>query len=226
MIIKAVIPIRKGSQRVPDKNLRPFADTTLLELKIQKLKESGVFDEIIVNTDSEKAIEIAKANGISFHRREDYYASSACSGSEFFQHLGQVTDTEVFAYCPVTSPFVTVETIRACAELYKEKSKEGYDCVATVSTVKEFLWLDGKAINYDPKNAPNSQNLPDVKALNFGLTLVKRESLIKNRNIIGDRPVFVDTSDVEAVDIDTPLDFYIAEQLYIRLKNGESLLSR
>lgn len=226
MIIKAVIPIRKGSQRVPDKNLRPFADTTLLELKIKNLKEAGIFDEIIVNTDSEKAIEIAKENGISWHRREDYYASSACSGSEFFQHLGKVTETDVFAYCPVTSPFIKPETIRVAAELYKEKSAEGCDCVSTVSTVKEFLWLDGKAINYDPLNAPNSQNLPDIKALNFGFTLVRRETLIKNRNIIGDKPVFVDTSDIEGVDIDTPLDFFIAEQIYIRTREGKGLLDK
>ncbi len=226
MIIKAVIPIRKGSQRVPDKNLRPFADTTLLELKIKNLKEAGIFDEIIVNTDSEKAIEIAKEHGISWHRREDYYASSACSGSEFFQHLGKVTDTDVFAYCPVTSPFIKPETIRTAAELYKEKSLEGCDCVSTVSTVKEFLWLDGKAVNYDPLNAPNSQNLPDIKALNFGFTLVKRETLIKNRNIIGDKPFFVDTSEIEGVDIDTPLDFFIAEQIYMKIREGKQLLDR
>jgi len=53
-------------------------------------------------------------------------------------------------------------------------------------------------------------------ALNFGVTVVSREDLIKNRNIIGKRPKFVVTSDIEAIDIDTPLDFYIAEQLYIK----------
>ena len=42
MTVKAVVPIRKGSQRVKDKNLRPFGDTTLLELKIGKLKEAGI----------------------------------------------------------------------------------------------------------------------------------------------------------------------------------------
>ena len=69
------------------------------------------------------------------------------------------------------------------------------------------------APNYD-FNAPNSQDLPDIKALNFGFTLVKRESLIRNRNIIGDKPLFVTTPEIEAVDIDTPLDFYIAEHIY------------
>lgn len=212
MIIKAVIPIRKGSQRVQDKNIRPFAGTTLLELKIINLVKSNLFDDIIVNTDSDEAIAIAEQNGISFHRREPYYASSKCSGSEFFQHLGIVTDTDVFAYCPVTSPFVSVETMKKCVDLFKQN--EECDCVSTVSDVKEFLWLNGAPINYDKGNAPNSQDLPDIKALNFGFTLVKRESLIRNRNIIGDKPLFVTTPEIEAVDIDTPLDFYIAEHIY------------
>ena len=223
MIIKAVIPIRKGSQRVQNKNLRPFADTTLLENKIKVLKKAGFFDDIIVNT--EEAIAMAEANGVSWHRREPYYASSACSGSEFFQHLGIVTDCDVFCYCPVTSPFVSVETMMKCKALYEEKMQEGCDCVSTVSDVKEFLWLDGKPVNYDKENAPNSQNLPDVKALNFGFTMVKRESLIKNRNIIGDNPLFVTTSGMESVDIDTPLDFYIAEQIYRKvILEGKNIL--
>ena len=175
MVIKAVIPIRKGSQRVRNKNIRPFGGTTLLENKIKILREAGFFDDIIVNTDSEEAIELARANGVSWHRREPYYASSACSGSEFFQHLGMVTDCDVFCYCPVTSPFVSSDTMTKCMALYEEKMAGGCDCVSTVSDVKEFLWLDGKPLNYDKHNAPNSQDLPDVKALNFGFTLVRRE---------------------------------------------------
>ena len=225
MIIKAVIPIRKGSQRVQNKNIRPFGGTTLLENKIDVLKKAGFFDDIIVNTDSEEAIEIARAKGISWHRREPYYASSACSGSEFFQHLGVVTECDVFCYCPVTSPFVTAETMRKCRDLFVEKMAGGCDCVSTVTDVKEFLWLDGKPLNYDKHNAPNSQNLPDVKALNFGFTLVRRESLIKNRNIIGDNPFFVTTSGIESIDIDTPLDFYIAEKIYRKvIVEGRDLL--
>ena len=79
------------------------------------------------------------------------------------------------------------------------------------------MWLDGKPINYNPLNAPNSQDLPNVVALNFGVTVVGREDLIRNRNIIGKHPNFVLTSEIEAIDIDTPLDFYIAEQLYVKM---------
>lgn len=228
MKITAVIPVRKGSQRVKDKNLRPFAGTTLLDVKIMSLLQVPEIDSIVVNTNSEAAIEFVEeeyaGTKVTFHRREEYYASSQCSGSDFFKHLGEVTDTDIFIYAPCTSPFVKPETFSACIKKFLEDNGE-HDCVSTVSSVKEFLWLDGKAMNYDPLNAPNSQNLPDVVALNFGATVVKREDLIKNHNIIGKRPDFVITSDIEAVDIDTPLDFYIAEQLYIKtvLENKDLL---
>lgn len=221
MKIVAVIPIRTDSQRVKDKNLRPFADTTLLDYKIRTLQQVEELDGIIVNTNSDELV--ARINGqyagskVRAQRREDYYASSECSGSEFFQHLGQVTDTDIFVYAPCTSPFIKPTTISQCVNLFlKEQGKE-CDCVSTVSSIKEFLWLDGKAINYNPRQAPNSQDLPDIMALNFGCTVTGRDSLIANRNIIGKKPKFIIDSDIEAIDIDTPLDFYIAEQLYIKL---------
>lgn len=66
-------------------------------------------------------------------------------------------------------------------------------------------------MNNDPAHVPNSQDLPDVVALNFGVTVVWKEDLIKNSNIIGKNPQFVKTNDIESIDIDTPLDFYIAK---------------
>lgn len=232
MKITAVIPVRKGSQRVKDKNLRPFAGTTLLDNKIQMLLKVPEIDEIVVNTNSEAALELVELDyqgtKVRAQRREEFYASSQCSGSEFFLHLGEVTDTDLFIYTPCTSPFVKPETVSLCIKTYLKNLKENdYDCVSTVSSVKEFLWLDGKAMNYDPQNAPNSQNLPDVVALNFGTTIISRENLIKYHNIIGKKPDFVITSDIEAIDIDTPLDFYIAEQMYIKLKvEGKQLLDK
>ena len=226
MKITAVIPIRSGSQRVKDKNLRPFANTNLMELKIKTLLQVPELTSIVVNTNSEEAIDIVNksySGGVKIHRREEYYASSKCSGSEFFRHLGEVTDTDIFIYCPCTSPFVKPKTISQCIKTFLESGD--CDCVSTVSSVKEFLWLDGKPVNYDPQHAPNSQDLPDIVALNFGTTVVRRDDLIKNSNIIGKSPKFVITSDIESIDIDTPLDFYIAEQIYRKtVLEGKDLL--
>lgn len=236
MKIVAVIPIRSGSQRVKDKNLRKFGNTSLMELKIKSLLQVPEINQVVVNTNSDEAIEIVKQITrkkeeagekcrLTYHRREEYYASSQCSGSEFFQHLGEVTETDVFVYAPCTSPFIKPETISRCIKTFLVEGGKNCDCVSTVSSIKEFLWLDSKAINYDPKHAPNSQDLPNVVALNFGCTVTSREDLIRNSNIIGKSPKFVIDSDIEAFDIDTPLDFYIAEQLYIKTQiEGKDLL--
>ena len=71
--LTAVIAVRKGSQRVPDKNIRPFADTNLLELKIKVLKNCKLIDEIIINSDSEKMLEIGKQYGLKTKLREERY---------------------------------------------------------------------------------------------------------------------------------------------------------
>jgi CMP-N-acetylneuraminic acid synthetase len=68
--ITAVIPIRKGSQRVPNKNFKEFyKGKNLLELKIENLLQIQLIDEIVVNTDSEDAIQIAKKYGVSYFER-------------------------------------------------------------------------------------------------------------------------------------------------------------
>lgn len=62
MKVTAVIPIRSGSQRVKDKNLRKFGNTTLMELKIENLLQVPELDKVLVNTNSEGANTIVKAH--------------------------------------------------------------------------------------------------------------------------------------------------------------------
>ena len=104
--------------------------------------------------------------------------------------------------------------MEAAINLFHEEDE--FDCISTVSVIKEFMWLDGKALNYNPLNALNSQNLPDIEALNFGFTLIDRNDLIRYRNIIGKTPKFIRTTDIEAIDIDTPLDFLLQNKFILK----------
>ena len=84
--IVAVIPVRAGSQRVPNKNFKLFFNNkNLLEHKIEVLKKVESLDEIIVHSDSKLAEKIAKKYKVTFQKREDYFASSECPGSDFFK---------------------------------------------------------------------------------------------------------------------------------------------
>ena len=109
----AVIPVRKGSQRIPFKNLKKFYNTTLLEIKINQLKRIKLIDEIIVNSDWDEAIEIAKNMNVLTHKRTDYYSSSAISANEFYKHIAESTSSnyKYIMYAPPTSPLIKDLTI-------------------------------------------------------------------------------------------------------------------
>lgn len=215
----AVIPVRAGSQRVKNKNFKPFCGKTLLQHKIDLIKKLPV-DDIIVNTDSEYAIEIAKENGISHHRREEYYASSMCTNSEYHEYLGKVTEAENIMIAQVTAPLIKEDSYRKAINTFMLENE--YDSLMSVSIFKKFLWYNGIPINYSVKDAPNSQDLPEYLMPTFGLVLAKRSSLIENRNLIGKAPYFFILDEIESVDIDTELDFEFAEYLFNRINYGKN----
>ena len=87
--LSTVLTIREGSVRVKNKNLKPFCNKNLIEYKIEILKRVNGISKIIINTDSEEAIDIAKKHGVGFHKRDPYYASSECPNYEYWTHIAQ-----------------------------------------------------------------------------------------------------------------------------------------
>lgn len=208
----AVIPVRAGSQRVKDKNVRPFAGKSLLEHKLDIVKNLPV-EDVIVNTDSEEAIEIAKRSGVSYHRREPYYASSKCSNSEFHHYLAKVTDSENILIAQVTAPLITKESYLKAIEAFYEND---CDSLMSVRVLKDFIWYNNKPLNYSLENTPNSQDLPEYIVPTFGLVIVERDAMLEARSYIGKKPFFYKVTQEEAIDIDTELDFEFAEFMYER----------
>ncbi len=214
--ITAVIPIRKGSQRVPNKNFKEFfRGKNLLELKIESLKQVPLIDEIIVNTDSKIAIDIAKSNNVSWFRRENYFASNECINTEHWHNIALTTQTDLIMHVPCTAPFIKNKTYYNLINNFI--SSPIHDSANTVSLVKEYLWLDNKPLNYNINQTQNSQDLPDVMKLTFGISILTRDTMLKRKNVVGSNPLFHVVSDEESVDIDTPLDFKMAQHLYKNL---------
>lgn len=214
--LTAVIPVRQGSQRVKNKNFRSFAGKSLLEHKIEIVKQLPV-DDIIINTDSENAIEIAQQYGINYFRREPYYASSECTNSEYHEYLAKVTEAENILIAQVTAPLIKLETFKEGIDIYFNSNS---DSLMSVKDIKEFIWYKDKPVNYSLDYAPNSQDLPDYFAPTFGLILVNREAMLKSRNFICSNPYFYKVSQTESIDIDTSLDFEFAEFLFKQQYNA------
>ena len=183
MTLKALIPVRQGSQRVRNKNIKPFADSNLLQLKIDQLKQISGIDEICVNTDSEEMLQVALDSGVVGILRESKFATSDVPMNDVYENLAYSMDCDHILYTNVTSPLVTSETYTKCIEIYKELGE--HDSLNTVTLLKENLWLDGRALNYDPNFHPRSQDLPDIVYLNFAVNIISRQKMIERRNIVG-----------------------------------------
>jgi len=212
--ITAVIPVRKGSERVKNKNLKPFASSSLLEIKINQLKNINLVDRIVVSSDCEKMLNIAKKMSVETHEREQYYASSKANNSEFFKNLGQSIDGEYFMYSPVTCPLISKETYLDCINIFQ---KEGIDNLVSVTPVKHHMWLDGKPLNYNIKNSPNSQDLPDIYQITYGVSIISKLDMIKYGNVVTEKPTFKVLDEIESIDIDTEFDFMVAEFVYNKI---------
>jgi CMP-N-acetylneuraminic acid synthetase len=210
--ITAIIPVRKGSQRVKNKNIKKFADSSLLEIKIDQLKNTSRINRIIVSSDCDMMLSIAKKKGVETHRRDEYYASSVATNSDFFWNLADSFNCEHIMYAPVTCPLISIETILECIERY-----ETCDNVVTVSPIKHHLWLNNNPLNYDVNNSPNSQDLPNIYSITYGVSIIERNKMLEFKNVVTDNPHFKVLDEIESVDIDTELDFLIAEFLYKKM---------
>ena len=216
----AVIPIRKGSQRVKHKNFKPFGGKNLLIHKIEILKKLDFIDEIIVNTDSDKAISIAKKLGVKYFKRDAYFASSQCVNSEFWKNVADNTKSEFIMFTNCTSPLIKLSTYKDIISLSKKFiDKNKFDSINTVTEVKEFLFKDNKPINFKLNKAPNSQNLPSIVKLNFAINILKTKQMSSGKSLIGKKPYLYKLNEIEGLDINTEYEFSFAEFLYKNKKN-------
>ncbi len=215
MKIKAMVAVRSGSVRVQNKNIKPFAGSTLLDLKLQQLKRIPNLDGVVVNSNSDEMLAIAEKYGCEPVKRDEYYASNSVSMSDVYKNMAENFSGDVVAYINVTNPLLKDDTIVKAIETYKKfmETKE-FDSLNSAHLVKEFMFKDNLPINYDLRHQPRSQDLPDIAALNFAISIISKEKMIECKNVVGYKPNIYIIDEVEATDIDNPIDFEFAEFVY------------
>ena len=212
-MIKVLIPVRAGSVRVKNKNIKPFADSNLLTIKVEQMKRIKGIDGVIVNSNSDEMLEIAAGLGAEAVKRDEYFASSTVCMNEVYKNMAENSDCDTIIFADATNPLIKDETIEHCIKAYFENLDE-YDSLTTVNEIKQFMWQDGKPINYDAANKPKSQDLPDIVALNHAISIIPRKLMIEKMDIIGYKPNLFKIDSVEATDIDNEIDFEFAEIMY------------
>ena len=213
----AIIAVREGSKRVQRKNIKKFADSSLLQIKIEHALKAKGIDEIVVSSDSDEMISLANEMKVKTIKRPSKFCSDSIQMKNVYKHLAESVQCDHVVYLHVTSPLLEISTLNSCISKYKELDNS-YSSLATVEHLMKYIWFKNKAINYDPKNHPRSQDLEKYYCLNFAVNIIPREEMIKTKSILGNKfyPYFL--NEIESIDVDNKIQFDMAEYVYKKIK--------
>src|SRR5262245_11802648 len=227
--VVALIPARQGSKRVPGKNIRLLNGHPMLAYTIAPAIESGVFDAVIVSTDSDEIAAIARHYGAEVPLlRPAAFATDTSPDIEWLEHLlGQLRAAgrswDAFSLLRPTSPFRTADTIRRAHARFT--SQTGVDSLRAVEKCTQHpgkMWVIRgdrmlPLLPFGPAEQPwhstPYQALPVVYVQNASLEIAWSRVVFERRTIAGDVVVPFVTEGYEGFDINDPYDWMMAEQL-------------
>lgn len=209
MNIVAIMPIKLINERCPGKNTRLLGGKPLLQYELDNLKLTGLCDSINVFCSDEGVVEYLPEN-IAFLKRPEYLNLPTSNFNQIFDCFMGMVDADIYVYAHATAPFITVETMRQCIEavLFGE-----YDSAFCAVKLQDYLWQDGEPLNFDTSNLPRTQDLKPIYQETSGVYVFSKAVYQKYRRRIGIKPFIKEVSFKEAVDIDEPEDFRLAEAL-------------
>jgi len=203
------------SERVPGKNMRLLCGRPLFHWIIDSLNESGVVDEIIINTDSLEIANNAKASfDVTIHLRPDYLKN--IHSNEAYQIMSydlKLAEGDYFIQSHSTNPLLKSDTIKAAVKTFFD-NLDKYDSLFTVTPLQTRLY-DHKyrALNHNPHKLLKTQDLPYIYEENSCIYIFSRKSFEINKNRIGAKPFLFPINRYQAIDIDEEYDFLLAETI-------------
>lgn len=216
--ITAVIPVREDSSRIPKKVLLPFNnEMNLLEWKISQLMEVIAKDRIVVSTNSQKLISIARNAGVEYHQRSDHLCEGhKASFSEVITGVVKDISTPHFAWVTVVVPLMKPIDYKNAFESYIRNvmQQKKYDSLFSANILKEYLWDEAAPINYQAdKNHTISQNLPDIYKVTNALYMRDKASTLRDGYFLGKNPFKYVVDKSAAIDIDEWEDYEFAKRM-------------
>jgi len=211
----ALVPMRHHSQRVPGKNYRLLGGKPLYYHILTTLLDVPELDGIVVDTDSPeiKAGLEREFPSIQVIDRPEALRADEISMNEILTYDMSQVKAELYLQTHSTNPLLRGETVSAAIQAFRD-GQGRYDSLFSVTRLQTRLYdREGRAINHNPGELIQTQDLPPVFDENSCIYLFTEASLMKNDHRIGSSPLMFEIDPGEAWDIDTPLDFEIVDFL-------------
>lgn len=209
MEIRGIMPIKLKNERLPGKNIRLLGEKPLLQYQLDNLKETRLVDSITVYCSSSEVVHFLP-EGIEFLKRPKELDRPTSNFNQIMDSFIKKVYGDIYVYIHATAPFVTVDTMCECIEAVKSGK---YDSAFCASVIQDYLWQDGKPLNFDARNIPRSQDLKPIYRETSGIYVFTKKLYDSLHRRIGNNPYIKKVTYKEAVDINNPEDFMLAESL-------------
>ncbi|MGE5378876.1 MAG: cytidylyltransferase domain-containing protein [Bacteroidota bacterium] len=223
MKIQAFVPMRHHSQRVPGKNYRPLAGRPLFHHILETLLTVPEISSVAVDTDSEPVMDGVRRffPDVRLIERPQRLRADDVPMNDILLYDTEQLDADLYLQTHSTNPLLRAETIsraiQSFASVYPDR-----DSLFSVTRLQTRLYdRDGKAINHNPRELIQTQDLPPIYEENSCLYIFRRDNLLKWHHRIGEKPLMFEIAADEAWDIDEELDFTICDFLMKRQLTNE-----
>lgn len=217
-----IIPARGGSRGIPGKNIKPLAGKPLIHYSIEVARQLAPDSHILVTTDSDEIAGVAEATGLPVpYRRPAELASDTAGSREVMLHVMDWADAQGIDYDKVcllqpTSPMRTAEDVKACLDRYSPEldmvvsvveaaSNPYYNCFEADADSGYLHVSKGEGLYVRRQDAPAAWEYSGA------VYVINPLSLRQMPMGAFPRRIGVPIDRERAIDLDTPLDWIVAE---------------
>ena len=221
--LTALVPMRHHSQRVPGKNYRLLVGRPLFHHIIETLLSVSEINEVVVDTDSEPVMDGLRKNfpGVKIIDRPQGLRADDIPMNDILIHDTDLYPADFYLQTHSTNPLLKPQTVSRAIDLFLA-DHPSHDSLFSVTRWQTRLYdQHGNAMNHNPRELIQTQDLPPVYEENSCLYIFNRANLIAKQHRISDHPLMFEIPADEAWDIDEELDFEICEFLLKRQLENE-----
>lgn len=222
MDIGGVIQARTASRRCKNKNLRPFANTNLTVLALEKFTKSKQVSSLYFAAYEDELIRLAEPfAGVTIVRR----TRESAYGEDIPTVLSYVKDVkeDVIAFINTSTPFLELQTFDNAVACFKQNPAKSM--IPVYATYGWYFDVQGRLINDDPAALKaNTKMLKPIYRSSSAFVIASKSRILKEHtywSLTPGDPSIYPIDEIEAFDIDTELQFQIAEALY-KLRSADS----
>src|SRR3989344_3087207 len=228
--VLAVVGARSGSKSIPHKNIKPLLDKPLMAWIIEAAKNSKFVSRVILSTDSAEYAEVGKKYGAEVpFSRPKHLAEDSVPDFDYLYHAAmwlkenEGWQADIILRLPPNTPLCKPESIDACVKLLIDNPDADSSRAITAASKHPYkLWRkNGKYLEpflsetytgfKDAHNLPR-QSFPPAYS-HVDVIALRWDTLINQKAMAGDKILYHEIPKLDAIDIDTEIDFIVAEEL-------------